>query len=142
MRKGLGAGKIFPQWCRPITTTANDDERGQADRPILCVVSKSGRALPHSKTWPPSQAHFCRLRLGVRRCSAAFKLGHFATSTKSCHVGKRSGEGQDEGVSTVLAFRREPHNLHDTLQVIRAVVLNFDSALLFAVMQNDAGAQI
>ena len=41
-----------------------------------------------------------------------------------------------------LGFGRESHYLHDPLQVIRAVVFNFDSALFFAVMQNDAGAQI
>ena len=41
-----------------------------------------------------------------------------------------------------LAFWREPDCLHDALQVICAVIFDFDSALFFAVMQNHAGAQI
>jgi peptidoglycan DL-endopeptidase CwlO len=32
---------------------------------------KSGKALPHSKTWPCLQPHTSRLRFGMRRCSAA-----------------------------------------------------------------------
>lgn len=32
---------------------------------------KSGKALPHSKTWPCLQGHTSRLRFGMRQCSAA-----------------------------------------------------------------------
>ncbi len=32
---------------------------------------KSGKALPHSKTWPCLQAHTWRLRFGMQQCSAA-----------------------------------------------------------------------
>src|SRR2546423_13837663 len=37
--------------------------------------TESGRALPHSKTWPSSRTHSWRLRFGVRRRSAAFQTG-------------------------------------------------------------------
>jgi hypothetical protein len=43
---------------------------------------------------------------------------------------------------STLAFWREADRLHDALQVICAVILDFDSALFFAVMQNDTGAEI
>ena len=39
-------------------------------------------------------------------------------------------------------FGRKSHYLHDALHVICAVVLDFDSALFFAVMQKHAGAKI
>src|SRR5207249_4797815 len=39
---------------------------------VICqYVLKSGGAPPHSTTCPPLRAHNSRLRLGVRRCSAA-----------------------------------------------------------------------
>ena len=43
---------------------------------------------------------------------------------------------------STLGFWREADRLHDALQVICAVILDFDSALFFAVMQNDTGAEI
>jgi len=44
--------------------------------------------------------------------------------------------------NNLLAFRRKPDYLQYALQVVGAVVFDFDSALFFAVMQNHAGAQI
>jgi hypothetical protein len=57
--------------------------------------------------------------------------------TGSTHL--PTGKGLWHGT---LAFWREPDCLHDALQVICAVVFNFDSTLFFAVMQNNAGAKI
>jgi hypothetical protein len=40
------------------------------------------------------------------------------------------------------AFRQQADQLHNALQIIRAVVFDFDSALFLTVMQNHACAQI
>src|SRR5438105_8207506 len=51
-------------------------------RNALAVVRKSGRALPHSKTWPSSQAYYRRLRFGLR-CPAAFDAGKFRLTVRT-----------------------------------------------------------